>query len=91
MKKGFTLVELAIVLVIIGLLIGGILVAQSMVSTTRIHSQVTQLQQLDTAIQNFQTKYNSLPGDNKYFTPVANNDGFINDSLIAQQIAKQLM
>lgn len=63
-KSGFTLVELSIVLVIIGLLIGGILVAQSMVSTARINSQVQQLQQFDIAINNFRTKYQGLPGDN---------------------------
>ena len=63
MKRGFTLVELSIVLVIIGLLIGGILVAQSMIDTARVSSTVSKLSQFDTAIANFQTKYNSLPGD----------------------------
>ena len=62
-KRGFTLVELSIVLVIIGLLIGGILVAQSMIGATKAQSFVRHVQQFDIAVQNFQTKYNGLPGD----------------------------
>ena len=62
-RSGFTLVELAIVLVIVGLLIGGILVAQSMISTAKINSQVRQFQQFDTAVANFITRYNAAPGD----------------------------
>ncbi len=63
MKRGFTLVELSIVLVIIGLLIGGILVAQSMLSTSRITGTIQQLGQFDAGTENFKTKYNYLPGD----------------------------
>ena len=63
MKRGFTLVELSIVLVIIGLLIGGILVAQSMISTARIQSQVRQLEQYNAATSNFKSRYNQIPGD----------------------------
>ncbi len=70
--KGFTLVELAIVLVVIGLMIGGILVAQSMIETSRINAQIKQLQQLDVLTQNFTTKFNRLPGD-------ANSNGIIAD------------
>lgn len=66
-NKGFTLVELSIVLVIIGLLIGGILVAQSMISTTKIQSVVRQLSQYDIARENFRTKYNAVPGPNTLF------------------------
>ena len=62
-RKGFTLIELAIVLVIIGLLIGGILAAQSMIETAKINAQIKQLQQLDITTQNFLGKYNRLPGD----------------------------
>lgn len=77
MKKGFTLVELSIVLVIIGLLIGGILVAQSMIETAKIQSFVRQIDQLDAAMRNFKTKYNSLPGDTKFFAGTGNGDGLI--------------
>jgi prepilin-type N-terminal cleavage/methylation domain-containing protein len=85
-NKGFTLVELAIVLVIVGLLISGILVAQSMINTTRIQAFGRQIGQYDAAIANFQDKYKGLPGDSlqTYTTArtgiaVANN-GIINPS-----------
>ena len=62
-QKGFTLVELSIVLVIIGLLIGGILVAQSMIKTTKVQAMVRQLGQFDAAVGNFIDKFKGLPGD----------------------------
>lgn len=62
-KKGFTLVEIAIVLVVVGLMVGGILVAQSMIESAKIHAQIKQLQQLDVLTRNFATKYQQIPGD----------------------------
>ena len=85
-SAGFTLVELSIVLVIIGLLIGGILVARSMISTAKVQSFVRQIGQFDTAIENFRTRYNSLPGDSSVMgcTVVGENicdNGQIEDEL----------
>ncbi len=50
-------------LVVIGLLIGGILVGQSLVDSAKINAQVKQLQQLDIAAQSFVSKFKYLPGD----------------------------
>ena len=66
MKKGFTLVELSIVLVIIGLLIGGILVGQSLIESAKTTATLQQLSQFDIAVSNFSTKYKQLPGDSKF-------------------------
>lgn len=64
MQKGFTLIELSIVLVVIGLLIGGLLAAKSMISTAKIASQVAQIQQFDAATMAYKSKFKYLPGDN---------------------------
>lgn len=62
-QKGFTLVELAIVLVIIGLIVGGVLAGQDLIKAATIRAATTQLTQYDTGALTFQNKYNALPGD----------------------------
>lgn len=77
MKLGFTLVELAIVMVIIGLLIGGILAVQSMIETNKIQTQLRQLQQFDVAISNFYNRYKCIPADCKF--EGGNGNGLLTD------------
>ncbi len=60
---GFTLVELAIVLVIIGLIIGGILVGRDMVASARLKSIYRDVNSFQAATNTFKMKYNLLPGD----------------------------
>lgn len=62
-NAGFTLVELAIVLVIIGLLVGGILVGQDLIKAAEINSTTSQMARYDQAANAFRTKYNGYPGD----------------------------
>lgn len=62
-EKGFTLVELAIVMIIIGLLIGGILKGQELIINAQIASTISQLKGIDAAVSTFDDKYNALPGD----------------------------
>jgi len=62
-QKGFTLVELAIVLVIIGLIVGGVLAGQDLIKAATVKAAVTQMNQLDTAANTFRNKYAGLPGD----------------------------
>lgn len=62
-KKAFTLVELAIVMTIIGLLIGGILKGQELLENARITSTIAQVKSFDAAVSTFRDIYDSLPGD----------------------------
>jgi prepilin-type N-terminal cleavage/methylation domain-containing protein len=62
-KSGFTLVELAIVLVIIGLIIGGVLVGQDLIKAATIRATVTDLEKFNAAATTFRGKYSGLPGD----------------------------
>jgi len=61
--SGFTLIELSIVLVIIGLIVGGVLVGQDLIKVAEIRATVRQVEQFDTAVNVFQGKYDCLPGD----------------------------
>ncbi len=62
-QAGFTLVELAIVLLIIGLILSGVLKGQDLVNAARLNSVLTDANQIRTAAGTFQTKYTYLPGD----------------------------
>ena len=67
-KSAFTLVELSIVLVIIGLLVGGVLAGQSLIRAAQLRSIATQFQRYTTAVGAFQDKFHGLPGDIKNAT-----------------------
>lgn len=62
-EHGFTLVELAIVLMIIGLLIGGILRGQEMMTTARLQATIKQINSYVGAINTFRDGYDGFPGD----------------------------
>ena len=62
-QKGFSLVELSIVLVILGLLTGGILTGQNLIRAAELRSVVTEYQSYLTALRTFQDKYFAVPGD----------------------------
>lgn len=63
MNKAFSLVELSIVLVILGLLTGGILAGQSLIRAAELRSITADLQRYTTAVYSFRDKYRALPGD----------------------------
>jgi prepilin-type N-terminal cleavage/methylation domain-containing protein len=60
---GFTLVELSIVLVIIGLIIGGVLVGRDLIAAAGIRAQISQIEKYNAAVNTFRGKYGYLPGD----------------------------
>jgi prepilin-type N-terminal cleavage/methylation domain-containing protein len=62
-QKGFTLIEMSIVLVIIGLIIGGILKGQEIIDSSRQKNLITQVDGLRSAINTFNDRYSGLPGD----------------------------
>lgn len=62
-KQAFSLVELSIVLVILGLLVGGVLSGQSLIRAAELRGIATEYNEIVTATQSFKDKYFALPGD----------------------------
>lgn len=62
-NKGFTLVEMAIVLVIIGLLAGGVLLGRDLIHAAQLRKFMSQVEQYNVAVNTFRGKYKGLPGD----------------------------
>jgi len=62
-RLGFTLIELSIVLVILGLLIGGVMAGQSLIRNSELRSVTTDSSRYLTAVYAFKEKYAGLPGD----------------------------
>lgn len=64
-QQGFTLVELAIALMVIGLLIGGVLKGQELIENARMTAFIRQIKAYDAATMIFRNTYGALPGDIK--------------------------
>ncbi len=62
-NSGFSLIELAIVLVILGLLAGGVLVGRDLIRAAEIRSITSDIDNYKSAVYVFQLKYNCLAGD----------------------------
>lgn len=92
-QEGFTLVEIAIVLVIIGLLLGGILKGQEMITQAKIKNLINDFNGITAAVYSYQDRYRALPGDdlqatrwtsakagdgNGQFTPIASKGTYNN-------------
>jgi prepilin-type N-terminal cleavage/methylation domain-containing protein len=74
-QNGFTLIEIAIVLVIIGLLLGGVLKGQELITAARVRNLAAQLDGVKIAYLGFQDRYRSLPGDYAIAQAAANIPG----------------
>jgi prepilin-type N-terminal cleavage/methylation domain-containing protein len=62
-KNAYTLIELSIVLIVIGLLIIGVSSGSSMIKQARMQSVINELSNITTSINTFKTIYNAYPGD----------------------------
>lgn len=61
--SGFTLIEIAIVLIIIGLLLGGVLKGQELINSAKVKNFANDFRQIPLLIYGYQDKYRALPGD----------------------------
>lgn len=77
-RHGFTLIELSIVLVIIGLIVGGVLVGRDLINAAAGRAQISQIQKYHQAVNTFRAKYGYLPGDMP--TPQRNSFGMAVDA-----------
>lgn len=89
-QGGFTLVEIAIVLVIIGLLLGGVLKGQELIENSKVKSVINDFNGIKAAYYGYQDRYKRLPGDDGPAMTITargpswdgmaagNNDGVIN-------------
>src|SRR5471030_697958 len=62
-QQGFTLIEIAIVLVIIGLLLGGVLKGQELITAARVRNLASQIDGVKIAYLGFQDRFRVYPGD----------------------------
>lgn len=62
-EQGFTLIEIAIVIVIVGLLLGGVLKGVELVQNAKVHNLADQGNAIKAALLGFQDRYKALPGD----------------------------
>lgn len=68
-QSGFTLVEIAIVLVIIGLLLGGILKGQELINSAKVKGLAQDFRTVQTALYGYQDRYKAIPGDHGTANP----------------------
>jgi prepilin-type N-terminal cleavage/methylation domain-containing protein len=64
-QRGFTLIELAIVLVIIGLLLGGVLKGQELINSAKVKNMASDFKNVQVYIYGYQDRYRALPGDDR--------------------------
>ena len=93
--QGFTLVEIAIVLVIIGLLLGGILKGQEMITQAKIKNVIADMSGVSAAMYGYQDRYKALPGDDlkadRWAGTAAGNGNGVIEGKYSDDAAKESM
>jgi prepilin-type N-terminal cleavage/methylation domain-containing protein len=92
-QSGFTLIELAIVLVIIGLLLGGVLRGQSLIDSAKVKNMAADFRNAQVYVYGYQDKYHAIPGDDSKAAgnvgvaaaEIGNGDGKIDGSWISTE------
>lgn len=74
-QRGFTLVEIAIVLVIIGLLLGGVLKGQELINSAKVKNLANDFRTIPVFIYGYQDKFKRLPGDDPNVAGRFGSDG----------------
>lgn len=81
--QGFTLIEIALVMLGVALIVGGIAAGSNVVHQAALRKQMTQLEKIESGVQNFRAKYGCMPGDCQDpsvidgYTYSGNGDGFL--------------
>ncbi len=70
-QSGFTLVEIAIVLVIIGLLLGGVLKGQELINSAKVKNMINDYRATSTFVFAYQDRFRALPGDDTEQSPTS--------------------
>jgi prepilin-type N-terminal cleavage/methylation domain-containing protein len=83
-QAGFTLIELAIVLVIIGLLLGGVLRGQELINAAKAKNIISDYKNAQIFIYGYQDKFKAIPGDD------INADKHINGAVVANKPAGKI-
>lgn len=71
-QSGFTLVEIAIVLVIIGLLLGGVLKGQELINSAKVKNMINDFRSTSTFVSGYQDRFRAFPGDQNVAQLTAN-------------------
>jgi len=87
-QSGFTLIEIAIVLVIIGLLLGGVLKGQELINSAKVKNLATDFRNIPLYFYGYQDRFKALPGDdarvvtNLNGATVASTNGTVGNGVI---------
>jgi prepilin-type N-terminal cleavage/methylation domain-containing protein len=85
-SAGFTLVEMAVVLVIIGLLLGGVMKGQTLIESAKVNSESSRIDRINAAINLFFERYGRYPGDGCNNNVCGNNGAGGKDGLFGAGI-----